>query len=422
MQKNQKGVTEMANKIESPPKGFTDSFIRHLKPESERYELSDNGCNGLRIRVGTTGKKTFIWMYTDQDTKKLKRLTLGRYGNGDNQLSLSAARKALEKAKIKHEAGELITNNSTLVPKTVAELCDLFYKDRILPHLRRPDAVLQVINHDIKPVIGNKNLSTLSTVMVVNCVQVVIKRGAVAHAGKVTAILKQLFKFAEGRGYIDRSPAYALDKKDLGVVLNKRDRWLDCDELKPVWDAITHAPKMSLPMKNGLRVLMLTGVRTGELLKAKWEHIDLNRKEWFIPESDTKTLEAWTVPLNSIAFNLIEELKGIDPVYVFAGKNGTLSDKAPGRAMRRLFETGALTIERTTPHDFRRTIRTHLEKLSVQPHIAEKCLNHSLGAINAVYNKNSYIDERREALKRWEQFLMLQINPQEKVINFTKTG
>ncbi|MEO1885064.1 MAG: tyrosine-type recombinase/integrase, partial [Methylococcales bacterium] len=411
----------MANKIITPVKGLTAGFIRHLKPQASRYEIADNACTGLRVRIGTTGKKTFVWLYSNPDDKKLKRLTLGRYGDGDDQLSLSAARKALETAKIKLDAGDLNSTASN-TPKTVSELCDVFYEKRILPHLRRPDAVQQVIDHDIKPVIGNKNISTISTTALTKCVDVVVERGAVAHAGKVTAYLKQIFKFAEAKGYIDRSPAYSLDKKDLGVVLVKRERWLDASEFKLVWDAITNAPKMSLPVKNGLKTLMLTGVRSGELIKAKWININLDKKEWFIPKEDTKTLEAWTVPLTNEVINLISELQGLDPVYVFAGKNGMMTDKVLGRAMRRLFECKALTIEQVRPHDFRRTIRTHLEKLNIAPHIAEKCLNHSLGAINATYNKNTYLSERREALERWEQYLMLQVKPQKNVIELQRVG
>ena len=275
--------------------------------------------------------------------------------------------------------------------------------------------------HDIKPVIGNKNIATLSTIAVTHCVNVV-ERGAVAHAGKVTAILKQLFKFAEGRGYIDRSPAYSLDKKDLGVVLVKRERWLDTQELKIVWDAISNQPRLSLPVKNGLKVLLLTGVRTGELMKTQWSNINFKKKEWFIPKENTKTLEQWTVPLTNEVINLFSELQGIDPVYVFAGKTGMLSDKVLGRAMRRFFETGVLTIEQVRPHDLRRTMRTHLGKLKIPPHIAEKCLNHSLGSIEGIYDKNTYIDERREALERWEQFLMLQVNPQQNIIPIRQAG
>lgn len=411
----------MVAKITTPKNGLTDAFIKHLKAPDERYEIADKKTTGLRVRVGTTGKKTFVWVYKDQQTKKMKRLTLGRYGNGEDQLTLSSARKALEQAKIKHEAGEL-NNTMANTPKTVSELCTVFYEKRIVPHLRRPDAVKQVIDHDIIPVIGAKNISTISTVTLTKCIDIVVDRGAVSHAGKVTAILKQLFKFAEGKGYIDRSPAYSLDKKDLGIISNQRERWLTSDEIKIAWDGINGAPKMSLPVKNGLKVLMLTGVRSGELIKAKWENIDFDKKEWFIPKHDTKTLQEWTIPLTHEVIKLMAELQGLDSVYVFCGTKGILSDKALGRAMRRLFEQGILAIDPLRPHDFRRTIRTHLEVLNIPPHIAEKCLNHSLGAINATYNKNTYIDERREALEKWSAFVYRQVDPQDNIINFKKVG
>ncbi len=410
----------MAIKIIPPAKGLTDAFIKHLKPQDKQYEVPDKACPGLRIRVGASGKKSFTWYYREPETNIRKMLTFGRYGAGDSQLTLSKARQALESAKIKHDAGDLNTISDT--PKTVSDLCDVFYEKRILPHLRRPDAVKQVIDHDIKPIIGNKDIKTITTVALTKCIDVVVERGAVSHAGKVTAILKQLFKFAEGKGYIDRSPAYSLDKKDLGIVLTQRERWLETDELAIIWGAISNVPKLSLPVKNGLKVLMLTGVRSGELIKAKWEHIDLKKHEWFIPKENTKTNTAWTVPLTTEVINLFSELQSLDPIYVFCGKNGMMTDKVMGRAMRRLFESGALTIEKVRPHDFRRTIRTHLEKLNIAPHIAEKCLNHSLGRLNCVYNKNTYIDERREALARWNEFVMLQVNPQENVIELQRVG
>jgi len=410
----------MADKIIAPPKGLTDTFIKHLKPQGKQYEVPDKACPGLCIRVGNSGKKSFTWYYKEPETNKRRMMTFGRYGTGDDQLTLSAARKALEAAKIKHDAGDLNTVSNT--PKTVNELCDVFYEKRILPHLRRPDSVLQIIDHDIKPTIGTKDIKTISTVALTKCIDIVVERGAVSHAGKVTAILKQLFKFAEGKGYIDRSPAYSLDKKDLGIVLAQRERWLESHEIKIVWDAISNAPKMSLPTKNGLKVLLLTGVRTGELIKAKWEHIDLEKKEWFIPKENTKTLQEWTVPLTRETISLITELQNLDPDYVFCGLKGMMSDKVTGRAMRRLFEVGALNIEPVRPHDFRRTVRTHLEKLHIAPHIAEKCLNHSLGAINAVYNKNSYLDERREALERWSEFVRLQVNPMTNVISIQRAS
>ncbi len=174
--------------------------------------------------------------------------------------------------------------------------------------------------------------------------------------------------------------------------------------------------------KKWLKAFITQRGRTGELMKTQWSDINFKKKEWFIPKENTKTLEQWTVPLTNEVINLFSDLQGIDPVYVFSGKTGMLSDKALARAMWRFFKLGVLTIEQVKPHDFRRTLRTHLERLNVPPHVAEKCLNHSLGSINAVYNKNTYINERREALERWEQFLMLQVNPQQNIIPIRQAG
>jgi len=58
------------------------------------------------------------------------------------------------------------------------------------------------------------------------------------QAGKVLALLKQLFKFAQGRGFTGRNPAYPLDPKDLGVETNTRKRWLTVEELPLLWRAL----------------------------------------------------------------------------------------------------------------------------------------------------------------------------------------
>jgi len=411
----------MTKKIVSPVKGFTDAFIQHLKPQEKRFDVADSSCAGLRVRVGSTGKKSFVWFYSDPTTKKLKMKTLGRYGTGNDQLTLQQARKTLQTAKIKLEAGELDSTTPS-TPKTVAELCETFYEKRILPHRKAPEAVRQVIDHDVIPVIGNKNISTISPVAIVNCVDKVVLRGAATHAGKVLAILKQMFKFAEAKGYIDRSPAYSLERKDLGIIEIKRDRWLATEEIKPTWDAIGAPSKMSLPTINGLKILMLVGCRTGELLKTEWKHIDFNRREWFIPKENTKTLQAWTIPLTPQVISLLQELISFDSIHVFSGKGGALSDKVMSRALHRLFETKKLDINPVRPHDLRRTVRTHLEMLGAPPHICEKCLNHSLGSIDSIYNQNDYLAERREALEKWNDFVMRQVNPQSNVIEFQRVG
>jgi integrase len=236
----------------------------------------------------------------------------------------------------------------------------------------------------------------------------------------VLATVKQLFRFGEGRGYIHHSPAYALDRKDLGVVANVRERYLDAEEIRIFWHAINRAPRLSEQSRVGFRILLLTGVRVGELLQAKWEHVDLDKGEWFIPEENSKT-RAWTVPLVPAVKRLFKELQGLDDVYVMAGKvRGThMSDKALSRALARLFTLGdgdpLLPVEKFTLHDFRRTLRTHADDLEIEPHIAEKCLNHSLGHIEKTYNKNTLLNQRRKALQKWANYVDLVVTERDNV-------
>jgi integrase len=425
----------------TPAKGFTTKFLDNLKPADKRIELADNGKAGLRLRLEPSGTRTFVWYY--KDGPKTRVLTLGRYGKGDGHISLKQARDQLDKAKERHREGErpgLVPD----APKTVEGLCEIFYKRRILRHRTRPEEVRRILDNDVIPGIGKKQLRTLTAPTVAAVVERVVDRGAETHAGKVLATLKQLFKFAEARGYIDRSPAYALDRKDLGVIDTIRDRHLDQSELKELWQAINRAPRMSEQTRYALKILILTGVRTGELLKARWEHIDLGKGEWFIPTENSKTTK-WTVPLVPAVVRLFRELQDIagESEWVLAStrrkddeKDRPISDKSLNRALRRLFdlkvkdkdgnEYPLLNIPHVRVHDFRRTLRTQLEDLkavdnetgrryTIEPHVAEKCLNHSLGRIDKTYNKNTLFTKRREALQAWADRVDVIVNDRDNV-------
>jgi len=63
-------------------------------------------------------------------------------------------------------------------------------------------------------------------------------------------------------------------------------------------------------------------------------------------------------------------------------------------------------VRRFTPHDLRSTARSHLAALGVSVIVAERCLNHALGGLLAVYDQHDYLSERRAALEIWTDFLV----------------
>ncbi|HKQ14437.1 MAG TPA: hypothetical protein VJT80_13465, partial [Steroidobacteraceae bacterium] len=65
-----------------------------------------------------------------------------------------------------------------------------------------------------------------------------------------------------------------------------------------------------------------------------------------------------------------------------------------------------LGIDAFTLHDLRRTCRTGLARLKVEPHIAERVLNHAQEKIAGTYDQWAYIDEKRAALDKWATHLL----------------
>ena len=107
---------------------------------------------------------------------------------------------------------------------------------------------------------------------------------------------------------------------------------------------------------------------------------------------------------------LAESVRSPNVMASFHAGGEQITDKALNHAMRRLFvgQKAVLSFpgERPTPHDLRRTMRTHLgETLGVPWHIAERCLNHSLGTITTTYDVGDYVAERRVALEKWAAYV-----------------
>jgi integrase len=396
--------------------------LKNLKAPTERVEVSDPGKRGLRLRVSPGGTKTFVWMYKGRDKKtgkiKVCRHTFGTYP----EISLAKARNMLDKKKARHKDGGLgkpedkpkqTKDKPELAaptdPKTVAELADLFFQHHIKPKRRRPESVKQILEADVKPVIGHRKLATLETLDLNPVIFNILNRGAQGQAEKTLRVVKQMFRFGHGLGYMDHNPAASLNRDLFGIVMVARKRKLTPDQMKTVWHGLEDT-RLSPAIRIGLKILLATGVRSGELRLAKWQDVDLEKAEWRIPGENRKVhrkakhADDWIVPLSPLAVSLFKDLKkegdGSDWV-MFSRHGGPLPAKAMPKAVQRLCERVFTDMDPWTPHDLRRSLRTQLSALEVKPHIAEIVLSHSLGQLVETYDQHDYIDEHREALERW---------------------
>lgn len=390
----------------------TELQLSKLKPSDKPFDVRVHYSSGLFVRVGTSGVKSFRW-----DRGRGQKPRIITYGQHPT-ISLKEARDTHEQLQQQYKEGVAVEINID-EPKTVQELSERFYAGRIVPNRKRPESVKQVLEHDILPYIGSLRLEAVTTMTVLSQVKRVIDRGSVQHAGKVLAILKQMLGYGVVIGVLEHNAAQPLKKIDLGIGISQRNRVLKPDEINLFWNTLENTTRITAQTRTGLQLLLLLGLRSGELRQAKWEHIDLENSLLMIPVENQKLSphqakqgKPFQIPLDDLAISLIKNLAELNSEWLLPGMGGNrpISETSLGKVIssllvRKIEGELLMPIDKFTPHDLRRTMRSNLSKLGIHPHIAERCLNHSLGGMISVYDQHDYLDERREALECWSQQL-----------------
>lgn len=390
---------------------FTNTYIKNLKPRpNKQYEEYEG--QGFGIKVSPAGTKTWIYRYKIND--KTEKVSLGHYPN----MSLADAKtKFIQLKELKRQS---INPKQVLTPEieedknTVTELINRWYSNYISKHRKQPLQILQLINADIIPLIGEQYIDEIEAKDITKALDKIVARGSNVHANKVLSAIKQAFNYAVSRGELKINPAIYIRARDIGGIEKPRERVLTLDEIKQLWQFLSNGKhSVSLQITNALKILLLTGVRTGELRVAKWNEFDFENSLWTIPANNTKTGITMRVHLTNLVESLFMELYNCSMGdYVISGADGQspLSDRALPKAVIRLQER--VGIDKWTTHDLRRTFATQLgETLRIDPVVIEKCLGHKMPKIMATYNKNEMLPEREEALDKWGKYI-------EKLVNY----
>lgn len=123
--------------------------------------------------------------------------------------------------------------------------------------------------------LGDIELAKLSPALVTTALDKIVKRGAQVHANKVLSALKQAFNYGVRRGALKENPAILLQGRDIGGIEKPRDRYLTTDEIKTLLLFLdSENSRMSLQTKLAIKIILHTGIRSGELRLATWSEID----------------------------------------------------------------------------------------------------------------------------------------------------
>ena len=329
---------------------LTDTKVRALKPRSpgSRYEVQDAATPGLRIRVSPKGLKT--WVYVYRQGRRLRRMTIGTYPG----VSLTHARAKASQARVAREGGEDPATNAASAriaqrnAPTVKELAENYLERYACIHKRTKSAREdeRLLRKEIFPTLGAMRAVDLRKRDVVALLERINARAPIV-ANRTLAVLRKVYNWAleVDFGDIEANPC---DRIKAPTQEYSRDRWLTEDELRTLWIALDHDKPPgatttsrtrwpSRPLRLGLRLSLLTGLRESDIVAARQSEFDLDNDIWSIPNSRgesgqgrTKTGYGLQVPLLPLSKQVVTELLVSCPINAFNETPHGLDDRVGG--------------------------------------------------------------------------------------------
>jgi integrase len=232
------------------------------------------------------------------------------------------------------------------------------------------------------------------------------------------------FNWCVRRHYLDTSPCARM----VGQQSTSRSRVLTDEELPRIWRACEEAirrkarageqptsllgepPPLSTSFCTIVKLLILTGQRRGEIaaLQSSWIKDDTI----IFPSTVTKNGREHVLPMGAMASTLIAERSKSEgnerPRKLLLPSSRKSSTPISGWSKLKLALDRASGVTGYTLHDIRRTYRTIHARIGTPPHIAERLVNHvsSRSAVEAIYDRHTYLPEMRAAVERYEAYLI----------------
>ncbi len=395
--------------------------VRHLEAAG-RYP--DGG--GLYLQVTPTGGKSWIFRYRHEGRER-------QMGLGPLEfVSLAEARELAREARRQRYLGQdpLGDKHALLKQQAAERRKGMVFREAMAAYIETNKAAWRNEKHVQQwrntleayaaPRMGHKALADIDTSDVLAAVQPIWLTKP-ETASRLRGRIETILNWGAAQGLrAGENPARW--KGHLEMILPAKSKVRKVKHHAAL--AFEDLPQFMASLKTqsgvgvqALRFTILTAARTGEVLGADWNEIDLDRKVWTVPASRMKAGREHRVPLSDAALEILEqqrlswfEVEGrrhrktasqgegpVGPVFVGLLAGRGLSNMAMLSVLRRMGR-GDLT-----SHGFRSTFRDWAaEKSSYPGELVEMALAHTIAnKVEAAYRRGDLYDKRRGLMEDW---------------------
>ena len=391
---------------------FTDLQARKAKPREKDYKLSVE--RGLYLLVKASGAR--YWRMKYRYNGKEKTLSFGVYP----EVTLAEAMERLDKSRrmlrddldpgLEKKKGKLkqLSESANTFEK-VSRLWIEMKSKKWAP--RHSERVTRSLEADVFPVIGNIAMHEIDTLMLRTCIDPIQNRGALDIASRVRQRCDQIFEYGRAIGVCTSNPATPL--KVVMIPPVKQHFPALAPEEMPDFLIKLRAFNSTVQTRLSIRLLMLTFVRTSELIEAKWEEIDFENQIWNIPASRMKQNKVHCVPLSTQSIDCLTQLKTITGTCeLLFPKRGSRREPMSNSTILRVIERIGYK-GRMTGHGFRSVASSVLNESGLFDFDAiERQLSHQdRDGVRAAYNRAKYMNERCRMMQWWADTVESYENP-----------
>lgn len=385
---------------------LTEVKLRALKPNGKIERFHDE--KGLYLEISKAGGKYWRWKYKFDG--KEKRLSLGAWPD----VTLKQARDLRESyrkllgegsdpGEYKKQARAADSGDDTTTFRSVAE--EFVENQRNVWAESHTVTVEGRLRLDVYPHIGGQPIAEIGPRDVLALLRKIEDRRAFETASRVLGICSLIFRYGVAIGVVDSDPCRDLRGALVPYQKGQHAALTKPKEVGTLMLAIDDY-KGSGVVRAALAFSALTFCRPGEVRHAEWSEIDFEKAEWTIPAEKMKMRVEHRVPLSRQAVDILRTIQPLtgQGTYVFPGpRNGRpLSENGVNMAIRCM----GYGKDQMTAHGFRAMASTLLNEIGHRPDVIEAQLAHK-GAdkIRAVYNRAQYMEERRQLMQAWADYL-----------------
>jgi integrase len=363
-----------------------------LPAKGKRLYVYDTKVRGLELMVTEQGSKSFK-VYRKLNDKPV-RITLGKYPEMTVEEARNEAQKIIsEMIKGKNPNDE---KKKLRAETTFGELFSL-YMERYSKHHKK---TWKYDEKDVPRFLGHlfrKKISGITKQEIQSIHEKIGKENGLYQANRLLARIHIIYNKAIEWGWEGINPAQGIKK----FKEKSRDRFLHPDELPRFFESLDKETNDTI--RDYIYVSLFTGVRRSNVLAMRWEDINVERKEWLVPE--TKNGEHLRVHLIDTVIGILNTRlkKHGKGEWVFEGPGRTGHLMEPKAGWKRILERAGIKDLRL--HDLRRTLGSWQAATGANSFMIGRSLGHKTTQSTAVYARLN-LDPVRDSVEKATQAML----------------